>query len=350
MLHSKNAIAIPPGATIREQLENRGMSQKEFALRMDMSEKHISHLINGKVELSKDVALRLESVLGLPASFWNNLEAIFREQLARVNSELDRERDEEIACSMPYSIIASFGWVPSTKDLGEKVDNLRNYFEVARLELLEGLCVPGIAYRTTGSNATSDYALAAWAQKARLEARKILTMPINIRKLRDSILTIRSLTTKEPAVFCDELSSLLAECGVGIVFLPHINGSFLHGASFVDGNHIVVGLTVRGKYADRFWFSLFHELYHIIEGHINSPNGTSDEQEQCADSFAQDILIRPSDYREFIKCNDFACSAIVSFADKIGIDPGIVLGRLQKENLVPYSWFNYLKTKYMINE
>ena len=74
-------IAVPPGATIREQLENRDIPQKEFALRMGMSEKNISSLINGKVELTPEVALRLESVLGLPARFWNNMESVYREQL-----------------------------------------------------------------------------------------------------------------------------------------------------------------------------------------------------------------------------------------------------------------------------
>lgn len=73
MLYSKTIIAIPPGATIKEQLENRNMKQIEFALRMGLSEKHISQLINGHVELTQDVALRLESVFGIPASFWNNL-------------------------------------------------------------------------------------------------------------------------------------------------------------------------------------------------------------------------------------------------------------------------------------
>jgi HTH-type transcriptional regulator/antitoxin HigA len=56
---------------------------------MGMSEKHISRLINGKVELTLDVSLRLESVLGLPAKFWNNLELLYREQLSRVKAELD---------------------------------------------------------------------------------------------------------------------------------------------------------------------------------------------------------------------------------------------------------------------
>ena len=48
MERSRTYIAVPPGSTIKEQLECRGMSQKEFAARMDMSEKHISKLINGE--------------------------------------------------------------------------------------------------------------------------------------------------------------------------------------------------------------------------------------------------------------------------------------------------------------
>ena len=79
---SRSYIATPPGETIKEQLNNRGMSQKELAVRMDMSEKHISKLINGDVQLTPDVAVRLEMVLGVPAKFWNNLEAIYREKNA----------------------------------------------------------------------------------------------------------------------------------------------------------------------------------------------------------------------------------------------------------------------------
>ena len=75
MVKSRSFIATPPGATIKEQLLDRGLSQKEFAVRMGMSEKHISKLINGEVQLTPDVAVRLEMVLGVPAKFWNKLES-----------------------------------------------------------------------------------------------------------------------------------------------------------------------------------------------------------------------------------------------------------------------------------
>lgn len=102
MTRSRNFIATPPGATIKEQLENRGMSQKEFASRMGMSEKHVSHLVNGEVQLTPDVANRLEMVLGLPANFWNNLEAIYREKLAKVEVENSVDSDSKIIKKFPY--------------------------------------------------------------------------------------------------------------------------------------------------------------------------------------------------------------------------------------------------------
>lgn len=350
MLHSKSVIAVPPGATIHEQLEMRGMTQREFAQRMGLTEKHISHLINGKVELTPDVALRLESVLGAPASFWNKLEALYQEQLARVKAENELEEDIAIAKKFPYSEMANLGWVAVAKKAEEKVVQLRSFFEVARLGILDDLRVPGIAYRRAGENEESNYALAAWAQKARLDARNIPTSAINIEKLCSEISQIRALTVETPEVFCPGLRNLLADCGVAIVFLPHINGSFLHGATFIDGNHIVVGLTVRGRDADRFWFSLFHELYHIIDGHIFfKPNVDLTEQELQANQFARDTLISKEDYEQFLKTDCTSKNAILRFAQETGIAPGIVVGRLQKENIIPYNWHNDLKIKYVIS-
>lgn len=80
MLESKSYIATPPGVTIQEQLDDRGMTQKEFAKRIDISEEYISKLIDGEVHLTPEMAEKLELVLGVPASFWNKLEAIYQER------------------------------------------------------------------------------------------------------------------------------------------------------------------------------------------------------------------------------------------------------------------------------
>lgn len=349
MTRSRSYIATPPGATIKEQLEDRGMNQKEFASRMDMSEKHISRLINGEVQLTPDVAYRLEMVLGLPARFWSNLEAIYREKLAKVDAENALDADKELAKKFPYNEMAKHGWLPETRNMGEKAINLRKYFEVVQLQMLSNSkLLPSIACRRLSITEKADYALIAWAQKAKLEARNIATSPINIKELSDQLPTIRAMTTNDPADFCPRLISILANCGIALVFLPHIGGSFLHGATFYDKSKVVIGLTVRGKDADKFWFSLFHELGHIILGHLNQENGTTDTDENAANDFARDQLIPNACFKRFVQHGVFSKDALITFARSINIDPGIVVGRLQKEGYIDFSWYNDLKTKYIL--
>ena len=348
MVRSRSYIATPPGATIKEQLNDRGMSQKEFAARMDMSEKHISKLINGDVQLVPETALRLEMVLGIPAKFWNNLEAIYREKIIKAEAENAMDADIEIAKQFPYSEMAKFGWIEQTKDAKEKVFNLRKYFGVVELSLLENNQITKIACRRLAITDKSDLALMAWVQEAKIKARDIQTAPINIKGLIDAIPEIRKMTVLKPQVFCPQLKKRLIECGITLVFLPHLKGSFLQGASFVDGSKIVVGLTARGKDADKFWFSLFHELAHIVLGHVGQSDGTSEEDEKMADKWAGDTLIKFEDFERFKNKGDYSERSVLRFAKDNGIAPGIVVGRMQSEDVIKYSMLNNLKEKYEI--
>ena len=349
MERSRSYIATPPGATIKEQIMDRGMSQKEFAVRMGLSEKHISRLINGEVQLTMDVARRLETVLGLPTQFWCNLESIYREKIAKVNEENAMDEDVEFVKKFPYKEMAKNDWVVDTSKGTERVVALRKFFEVVELSYLKQDLIPAeIACRKPFETEKSYYALVAWAQKAKLEGRKIETQPIDIKELIKIMPEIRKMTNMLPKDFCPELQSLLADCGIAIVFLPHVGGSFLHGATFYDGNRIILGLTVRGKDADKFWFSLFHELGHITLGHIGNVEGTSQEDEDAADEYSENILIPKIDFMAFVNSNNINEAAIIEFAKKEEIDAGIVLGRLQKYGYVNYNRYENLKRKYAI--
>lgn len=349
MVKSRSFIATPPGATIKEQLLDRGLSQKEFAIRMDMSEKHISKLINGDVQLTPDVAVRLEMVLGVPAKFWNKLESTYREKLIKATAENEMDSDKELAKKMPYSEMANYGWVPKTRIITEKVTNLRKFFEVVSLDIIKDMHLSRIACRRLAETPKSDLALLAWAQKAKLDARTIDTSLIDLKSLKKKLPEIRSMTTMSFTDFYPKLTKILANCGIALVFLPHIGGSFLHGATFYDGNKIVVGLTVRGKDSDKFWFSLFHELGHILLGHINYPNGTNEEDECAANNFAKETLISTDAFNIFTSKNNFSKDSICSFANEQNILCGIVVGRLQKEGFIDFNIHNDLKTKYTLS-
>ena len=346
MVRSRSYIATPPGATIKEQLNDRGMSQKEFAARMDMSEKHISRLINGDVQLTPEAAVRLEMVLGVPARFWNNLEAIYREKIIKAEAENAMDADVEVAKRFPYGEMAKLGWVPAVRDVKERVVNLRKYFEVVELSLLGNSQITRIACRRLAITEKSDLALMAWAQEAKIQARNIQTAPINIRNLILSVPDIRNMTVMTQEEFYPKIKKSLADCGIALIFLPHLKGSFLQGATFADGNKIVVGITARGRDADKFWFSLFHELGHIILGHVGKTDGTSEDDEKAADTWSGDMLIAADDYEIFLEQKDYSEEKILGFARQQGIAPGIIVGRMQRERLLKYSELNNLKEKY----
>lgn len=348
MVISKTYIATPPGYTIKEQLVDRGISQKEFAARMGMSEKHISKLINGEVQLTHDMSVRLETVLGIEASFWNKLEALYREKLAKAIAENSMDDDIKIAGKFPYDEMAALGWIPKEKNPNKKVINLRKFFEVTELKLLEDSQITRIACRRLAVTESSDAALMAWTQRARYMAREISTSLADIKKLNTYIPEIRSMTAQEPNEFLPRLKEILQECGIALILIPHLKNCFLHGATFLYGGKIVIGLTTREKYADRFWICLFHEIGHIILKHINNPLNLNDKDESAADEWAENILIPQEEYNQFINNGKFSKTEICLFAEKIGVQPGIVVGRLQSDQILKPNALNDLKQRYAI--
>ena len=84
------ARLVPPGRILRRELDARGWTQKELSEMIDLSEKAISAIVNGKKQITPETALKLAAALGTPAEFWLNLEANYRLRLAK------REMDERM--------------------------------------------------------------------------------------------------------------------------------------------------------------------------------------------------------------------------------------------------------------
>lgn len=348
MSESKNWIATPPGATIKEQLNDRGMTQKEFAGRMGLSEKHVSKLLGGNVHLTPDMALRLELVLDIPAAFWNKLEALYQEKLVKVKKELEMDEEKELAGKYPYAQIAKWGMVPSTKNSSERIINLCKYIEVSSLRLVQNKDLMPIVCRKLSDTEKSTYVMLTVAQYAKIKARNMKIEAFEPENLKRKLKDIRALTLRRTMDFARQLREMLSSCGIALVFLPKLKGSFLHGISFYDNNtkKIVVGINIRGKYADRFWFSLFHELAHVMLGHINESAGTNNEDELKADEMAADILIPRKKMMEFMAGHSFSINSIKEFAAAIGVSEGIVIGRLQNDGCILPSQFNQYKVKF----
>ena len=343
---SKTYIAVPPGETIKEQLEYRGMTQKEFAARMDMSEKHICHLLNGDVQLTPETAVKLEMVLGIDAEFWNRLESLYREEIIKVNIENSMEEDVKLAKRFPYKVMEDLGWVPATSRISEKVINLRKFFEVIDLSLLENERISNIEGRMPDLSDKRDLLFMVWIQEARYKARDIETKPINIKKLGNRLPEIKKLTLLHPDSFITEIKGILAECGIALVFIPPLKEAGFENKSFLDGNKIVMAFNTGEYDAAKFWADMFKEFAHMFLGNIGKLEIISADAKQAADVFAGNLLIENVTFDSFKKERDFSEQSVLKFAGEIGIAPSIVVGRMQSEGLIESGDLDKLKTKF----
>ena len=344
MINEKNKyfadIAIPPGETLLETIDALGMSQAELADRMGMAKKTINEIIKGKAPITQETALKLESVLGAPASYWNNLESNYQEALARINAQVEMQEEVNIAKEIPYAELASRNLVCATKNAIEKVKNLRSFFGVASLERIPDVSA---AFRRKQNENVSEYALAAWLRQGELLAREINTEPFNKPKLKKLIPKFRQLTLMTPEEFYPQMVELCSSCGIALTIVKHLPKTYICGATnWVNKNKAVIELSVRGGRADIFWFTFFHEIAHIIlhdekEFHMQKTDDNCVAEDE-ADNTAGEWLIPPSGYEAFINSNQYLTkTGIIQFAKEIGIHPCIVVGRLQHEKRIGYN-------------
>ncbi len=344
-------VAIPPGETLLELLESNNMTQAELAERIGFSKKHINEIIKGKSAITAETAVKLENIFSPPASFWTNLEANYREILAREKKKQDDE-EKKIAKKIPYSEMADYDWVPETTEVKEKVTNLRNFFRVSNLSLILETSAYSAAFRTANSNQASSLALAAWLEKGISLANKIDTNPFSQNKVKKCISKFRYMTKKEPNSFYTRLESLLSDCGVALVLVPYLEKTYAHGAvKWLAKDKVMMQLSLRYKYSDIFWFSFFHELGHILlhgkrDEYIEYDDDKEDFKEKEADKFAANTLIPEKKYSRFIEDGKYDKKSIIEFAKELEVSPSIVVGRLYHDNILDFFVHSDLRKQY----
>jgi len=340
--------AVPPGETLFEILETIGMSQAELAERTGRPKKTINEIIKGKAAVTPETSLQLERVLGVPASFWNNLERNYQETLARLNEQKRLQRQINWLEKLPVGAFVKNGWIKGFRDKIQQLQEILNFFGVASPEQWEKRWMGAqVSYRKSKVFQSDPYAVASWLRIGELIAQKTKCNPFDASNFRGILYEIRKLTIQPPEVFQPEIARLCAESGVAIAFVPELPRIRASGATWwMNSNKAVIQLSLRYKSDDQLWFSFFHEAGHIllhgkkevfIEG--NDKNTKEDE----ADKFATDILIPPKKYRELIQSERCSKAAIQKFSSEIGIAPGIVVGRLQHDQVISHSYGNELK-------
>ena len=346
-------LAIPPGETLSDEIASRGMSQTELAARLGRPVQVVNEIVHGKKAITDHTAIGLEKVLGIPAVFWVNLEQNYRMTKARIRERAHLQAEEEWLQELPVSEMEKRGWIAVGRDAQEKVRELLQFFGVANVSAYRKT-TEVLGFRISDNAKVSPGALAAWLRKGELEAQTIETRAFDPNLLLDAARHARTMTEYQPHEFAPQLKQVFSDAGVAFVVIPELPKTGANGvARWLTDRKALIQLNLRYKWQDIFWFTLFHEICHVLKHHAQkiiidgtNRNDNSGPLEDEANQWAADFLIPSDAWLAFRRGRLFKRSSIIEFAQQMGISPGIVVGRMQRECLLKYSEMTDLKGRF----
>lgn len=361
MAVKKNGISpdllIHPGETIYDLLEDRGITQKELAQRAGVSEAFLSDVINGKKDISKGLAMGLEYATGVPVSFWLNLQANYDAELLNIQEKDTVEEEEKTVLESIREIV---GFLEKTSAVNkdsepeEKIIQLRKYFQISSLKGLRTLAPAG-AFRISEHVSINPDVLGAWLCLCKVQrSERQLAAEFERERVNELISKIKLIMLDDKSDIEKSLTELLAQYGIDFSIVHNFHGAPVQG--YISRNPAGIYrmvMTLRGSFADIFWFSLFHELGHIVNGdvaktgsYVDLQNPDDKRKEKAADEFARHALLEQKSYDHFVEKGEYSYNSIKEYAQTQNVPTYIVIGRLQKDEIIPREKYSKYKPRY----
>ena len=345
--------ATAPGATVLDVLQERGWAVGYLAKETHRDLHDVSRLLYGLAPLDACWADSLSRVLGSTAAFWLRREEQYRSDLRRLSTSA--EVSHAWLDALPVRDMIKFGWIERGHSPDETLINACAFLGVSTPKAFESKyerLIGTSAYRQSSAFETNSAAMAAWLRQGEIEATAIDCQPWNEDRLRASLDDIRALTrTSDTAEFMPALQRLLGACGVAVIAARAPEGCRASGATrFLAPKKALIQLSFRYLSDDQFWFTVFHEIGHLVlHAHerlfLEGLEERHSEAETEADEFALRALFDRVgvDALETVSLTKFA---IARLARRAGVSPGLVVGQLQDKKRIPFKHFNYLKVRY----
>ena len=345
----RSGDAIPTGETLAELLDERGMTQTDLAARLGVSVKHVNGIVRRGDPLSAEVALGLEKVFGVSATFWITREAHYRATLAHIEEARSLEDDLEWARSFPIRELTRRGYLPGGVEGAALVAAVLRFLGIADRAVWP---IAGAAYRKSAVFTSDEHALAAWLRAGEIRANRIPCAPYDRDRFRRVLHEVRPLTRLEPREWHPRLVEACAEVGVAVVIEDTFPRARVNGAArWLTPSKALIQLNLRHRWEDIFWFTFFHEAGHVllhrkkaifVEATARSDDAEHARREDEANRFAAGILI-PREHESELR--SLSLGDITAFADRLDIAPAIVVGRLQHDGHFRHSVGNGLRRR-----
>lgn len=347
-------VAFHPGYYIKEIVAESGLTQEDFAKRLDTTPKNLSLLIRGEQSLSVDIAMKLSRMIGTSISHWLNLQTAYDAVIAKLKSEEELENEIGISEFIDYKYFReNFGLPDLPRKISEQTEKIRNFLNVATLSVFKkrdmAVSFRGASADMAESNIVKANVMVQIATNIALKTNA----PKYGKALFEDAARYALTLTEAREDFFRQIRDAFFKAGVVLVVVPDMPGAIINSAAKKVRNNIMLMVNDRRLWSDRFWFTLFHEIGHILNGDFGiSFDAETGEQEDVANKYAEDMLIPCEQYQSFIDENRFDSQSVRAFAKSINRDPGIVLGRLQNDKKVAYgdSKLSEFRRQYMVRE
>lgn len=342
---------VSPGQVISKELEARGWTQRDLAVIMGRPYQAINEIIKGSKQITPDTARELAKAFGTSLEFWMNLEANYRLFLAaQEDKEKEIERRSQIYSIAPVAEMVKRGWIPGSTDTNILENQVCSFLEIRSPFETPSACA---LLRISESRGPQESAKVAWIKRVEQLTKQQPVGSYNLENLRENIPHI--LTFARRAEDVAMIPSALQDLGVHFLVVPHLTHTYLDGAALFVNDHPVIAVTLRYDRIDWFWFTVLHELAHILLGHSAQVDslfgkdgeddvGTNDDNERRptdeseANELARKWLLDPRSLDLFISRVQpfFSKAKIEAFAAEQQRHPGIVVGQLQYKGVIEY--------------
>lgn len=355
MMEIRNGLSTEfishPGETLLELLNQYDISQKELSIKTQTSEKHINEIIKGKKDISVAFAKKLENVFKPSASFWINRQNIYDEKIEtiRIIENITKE-EKEVLKQFPVDELVKFGYLSDDRNEIEKVLSLRKFSGTSNLlntvEVLDYM-LPNLAFKTDNTKSkTNPYKMYSWLRMCQIETESIYNPnEYNSKLLRDSLDDIKRLSSlMDFDKAYKGISRILFDCGINFKIVHNFKGLNVQGFIKPINDNVSLCVTIKWHSEDVFWFTLFHEFGHLLHKRNSKPFiDLYDDEEDEANSFARDHLIRPDTYERLV--NRISKYSIIRCARENGVCPAVIVGRLTKDKYIKPNMYRDLIRK-----
>lgn len=338
-----------PGDSLRGLMVRRGVDPHDFAERLQGGMTTLRGLLNGSNAIDALHADALAKSLGGTVSFWLKRQANY-------DTALERAVDRATA-------VEADAWlhlpVPGERPKGRMSNETRRaeirrrlaFFNVGTMNAWEaryGRICSETLFRTSNAFASDQGAVLMWLRSGEIDADIVATRPWSAGNLCDRVQAIRGLSKiRRPERFLPKLRTLCAEAGVALVVKRAPDGCRASGASrIVAPNKAMLLLSFRGLSDDKFWFTVFHEIGHLVlhgaKTFVDADMEELDDSEREANEFASSCIIPEGRTSEFYQL-EARKDAVVRFSVSVGISPGLIVGQMQHRHMIRRNEMNYLK-------